>query len=38
MNEYQENDEMLAAASTIAHNYVDKNRGASKEIVNYFFS
>jgi 3-deoxy-D-manno-octulosonic-acid transferase len=38
MNEYQENDEMLAAASTIARNYVDKNRGASKEIVNYFFS
>jgi 3-deoxy-D-manno-octulosonic-acid transferase len=37
MNEYLENNEMLTAASTIARNYVNKNRGASKEIVNYIF-
>jgi 3-deoxy-D-manno-octulosonic-acid transferase len=38
MNEYQTNSEMLAAASATALNYVNKNRGASKEIVNFFFA
>ncbi len=37
MDEYQHNEEMLADASKIVRKYVDKNRGASKEIVNYFF-
>ena len=37
MNEYQTNNEMLATASAIASSYVNKNRGASKEIVKYFF-
>jgi 3-deoxy-D-manno-octulosonic-acid transferase len=37
MDEYQTNRDMLASASAIALNYVNKNRGASKEIVNYFF-
>ena len=37
MNEYRTNDEMLATASAIALNYVNKNRGASKEIVKYLF-
>ena len=37
MNEYQTNDEMLASASATALNYVNKNRGASKEIVKYLF-
>lgn len=37
MNEYQTNSEMLATASATALNYVNKNRGASKEIVKYLF-
>ncbi len=37
MNEYQGNDKLLAEASAIARNYVNKNRGATKEIVHYFF-
>ena len=37
MNEYQLNNDMLSKASEIALNYVNKNRGASKEIVKYLF-
>jgi 3-deoxy-D-manno-octulosonic-acid transferase len=37
MDEFQTNNEMLTSASASALNYVNKNRGASKEIVKYFF-
>ena len=32
------NPEMLNIASNLARGYVDKNRGASREIVNYLFT
>ena len=35
---YQSNPGRLQSASAIARSYVNKNRGASKEIVNYLFS
>lgn len=37
ISEYQTNIDMLATASATALNYVNKNRGASKEIVKYLF-
>ena len=33
-----QNPEKLSIASNLARGYVDKNRGASKEIVNYLFT
>jgi len=37
IDNYRSNPDALNAASASAHNYVDQNRGASKEIVKYLF-
>ena len=37
IDNYRSSPEKLHAASAIAHDYVDNNRGASKEIVKYLF-
>ena len=38
IDSYQTNPNKLLSASEIARSYVDKNRGASKEILKYLFS
>ena len=37
IDSYRSNPDKLLSASTIARGYVNKNRGASKEIVKYLF-